>query len=46
MDSYIIHDEFVSVYHMSREYDYMKEEIKNQLKKLQQLIKDFNLFIK
>ena len=28
-DSYISHDEFVLVNNVSKEYDYMKEEIKN-----------------
>ena len=43
-DSYISNDEFVLMNSMLREYDNVKEEIKNR--KNQQFIKDFNVFMK
>ena len=42
---FITPDEFILIKHVRKECDIMKEEIKN-LKRLQQLIKNFNLFIK
>ena len=44
IDSNISHDEFVLINNVLKEYNDVKEEIKNL--KLKQFIKDFSLFIK
>ena len=45
IDSNISHDEFVSINNMLKEYEQMKEEIKN-LTTFSKFIKDFSLFLR
>ena len=44
INSHICHDEFVLLNNVLKEYDDMKEEIKNE--RLKQFMEDLNLFIK